>query len=424
MAFRGRKNITSESKRAVEPVVLAQSAQKLAIGDQRYRKIILPVSLLALCLLVIVGTTRARQYKQTLSEVAEGSLLQTTAVLGRQYFDETLSPSAEPKVASVATEDGKTQTTGNDATEMSLPIASAPLTSPLAPPAQTNQSPAASSTNGQQLETPASRPDSAPKSAADSETTSPGVAARDEPPAINSRADESTTDELNDNPEDLRRRLAQAQRDAKRALKLLAEVGSQLESDNGAAEKLTDAPAQALGPSNTPNEGQSGSDVSKKGPTTETASVSKPVAPSPTNDSPVEDETTRNCADDVGLVAKSLVISFAVNSSVLTEVQMEQLRRFARVAVPCSTAKIIVTGHSDPTGPSEENYSLSWARAESVAKALREAGLEDTRLDVIGYGSRKRLTTTEIKRTSGVAPGTNELSRKLALDRRVEIEVR
>jgi outer membrane protein OmpA-like peptidoglycan-associated protein len=48
---------------------------------------------------------------------------------------------------------------------------------------------------------------------------------------------------------------------------------------------------------------------------------------------------------------------------------------------------VTIDGHADPRGDSKYNIELSESRAESVAQILKEAGIEDYRLQTKGHGA-------------------------------------
>lgn len=71
--------------------------------------------------------------------------------------------------------------------------------------------------------------------------------------------------------------------------------------------------------------------------------------------------------------------------------------------------KVRLDGHADPRGTDEYNNVLSKERAESVASALKEKGIDTSRISLHSHGAS--LASTEKNRD------------KYALDRRVHIEV-
>jgi outer membrane protein OmpA-like peptidoglycan-associated protein len=69
--------------------------------------------------------------------------------------------------------------------------------------------------------------------------------------------------------------------------------------------------------------------------------------------------------------------------------------------------RIAVVGHADATGPEEFNELLSQARAESVARSLRQLGIARERLDVAWHGERRPRGEGDDKRVEiylGEAP--------------------
>ena len=81
--------------------------------------------------------------------------------------------------------------------------------------------------------------------------------------------------------------------------------------------------------------------------------------------------------------------------------------------------RILITGHTDPTGSSDVNEKLSLLRAESVKRYLVSKGLSAAKIEAEGMGSSMPMVTDkDCSKLKG--------SRKIAcyqLDRRVEIEV-
>ena len=72
------------------------------------------------------------------------------------------------------------------------------------------------------------------------------------------------------------------------------------------------------------------------------------------------------------------------------------------------TLKVLVEGHTDSVGTYEYNYILSKARANKIASALQNKGIEKSRITVVGLGE-----------TAPVASNDNKEGR--AQNRRVDI---
>lgn len=79
-------------------------------------------------------------------------------------------------------------------------------------------------------------------------------------------------------------------------------------------------------------------------------------------------------------------ILFGVDSSVLSNSSRDSLDEFATVMQEYPKTAILVQGHTDSTGSEEHNQSLSERRARSVQSHLSLRGVDDTRMNSIGYG--------------------------------------
>lgn len=71
------------------------------------------------------------------------------------------------------------------------------------------------------------------------------------------------------------------------------------------------------------------------------------------------------------------------------------LDRLIATALRCPTANIEVAGHTDSDGDAAANMSLSEKRAQAVADYLVQAGLPNTRLKAVGYGSTKPVAPND-----------------------------
>ena len=75
------------------------------------------------------------------------------------------------------------------------------------------------------------------------------------------------------------------------------------------------------------------------------------------------------------------------------EAWLTRIKQLGRSAV------VSVAGHADATGPTRHNQQLSMARAEAVAKLIREQGV--TVRSVKGFGSRRPLDTNRTSQGRG-----------------------
>ena len=103
-------------------------------------------------------------------------------------------------------------------------------------------------------------------------------------------------------------------------------------------------------------------------------------------------------------------ILFAVNSSDLSSQARVNLADLAQSLNDYPNTEILIAGHTDSTGPEEYNQKLSEERAGSAAMQLLEAGVEGSRLSVIGHGEMEP-----------VADNSSDFGR--SQNRRVEIAI-
>ena len=103
-------------------------------------------------------------------------------------------------------------------------------------------------------------------------------------------------------------------------------------------------------------------------------------------------------------------IAFGVGSATLTPSSQAQIDNMAAILLDYPNATVNVAGHTDDMGNEKSNLALSRARAEAVANALTNAGVNADRVHAAGYGSQKPI-------------GDNSTARGRAQNRRVTLEV-
>ncbi|HEU0200032.1 MAG TPA: OmpA family protein [Burkholderiaceae bacterium] len=94
----------------------------------------------------------------------------------------------------------------------------------------------------------------------------------------------------------------------------------------------------------------------------------------------------------------SLLITFRINSSDLTDPSREQLDVLARALKGDKLKGLSFTleGHADPRGNPQSNLTLSQARAESVRSYLmKHHGIEAARLQAVGKGDRELMNKND-----------------------------
>jgi outer membrane protein OmpA-like peptidoglycan-associated protein len=79
-------------------------------------------------------------------------------------------------------------------------------------------------------------------------------------------------------------------------------------------------------------------------------------------------------------------ILFAVNSSDLQPGAQENIGKLAAILNKYPDTNILVEGHTDSTGSTEYNQSLSERRAQSVANYAKSVNVKGERFTTVGYG--------------------------------------
>lgn len=102
-------------------------------------------------------------------------------------------------------------------------------------------------------------------------------------------------------------------------------------------------------------------------------------------------------------------INFKESTTVLRESATLALDRALSLADACRSSVIVVTGHTDATGPEAWNRELSLARANAVAGYLEKGGVAVERLRTNGAGSSMPLANNDNRYGRG-------------LNRRIEIQ--
>lgn len=82
-------------------------------------------------------------------------------------------------------------------------------------------------------------------------------------------------------------------------------------------------------------------------------------------------------------------VNFATNKSSLTESSKETLDKLANIFKEYSDTNILVVGHTDSTGNSDYNMSLSKDRAFSVSYYLMDKGIDSKRITTNWFGENQ-----------------------------------
>ena len=103
-------------------------------------------------------------------------------------------------------------------------------------------------------------------------------------------------------------------------------------------------------------------------------------------------------------------LSFNTGNAIILEESYASLEKLVEVLSADSIFKLRIEGHTDDVGAESMNAILSQNRAQAVANYLIEKGIEETRLEVEGYGE-----------TKPVVP--NDSPENRAINRRVELTI-
>src|SRR5262245_2763460 len=115
--------------------------------------------------------------------------------------------------------------------------------------------------------------------------------------------------------------------------------------------------------------------------------------------------------DQLKKVASIGPIHFRVGSAELDNASLALLDGVAGTAKTCPEVHIEIAGHASSEGSGERNQRLSAERARSVLAYLIKAGIEEARLEAVGYGAARPI-----------AP--NDSNANMARNRRIEFVVR
>jgi general secretion pathway protein A len=119
-------------------------------------------------------------------------------------------------------------------------------------------------------------------------------------------------------------------------------------------------------------------------------SLSGPENPLPPS-APMEAETDTAALQDrldrfLAETGNPFSVYFVYNSNALTESDYELLDRFAGRVLPVSDARIVIAGHTDSSGSSTYNQTLSEFRADTVKSYLVGKGIAASRIETLGRG--------------------------------------
>ena len=91
-------------------------------------------------------------------------------------------------------------------------------------------------------------------------------------------------------------------------------------------------------------------------------------------------------------------VLFGFDEAKLKDAAENRLQQLTEYLKKNPTAKVMVEGHTDAIGTAEYNMKLSAERAEAVAKALVEAGIDPERIQLQAYGEQAPIATNDTER--------------------------
>ena len=124
--------------------------------------------------------------------------------------------------------------------------------------------------------------------------------------------------------------------------------------------------------------------VPKPTPVVETSAITKPAA-----------ATATGCKAQFSQTLSNSKIAFGIDSAKIEKSSDELLDTLSGIARHCGHFKLTVEGHTDLTGRTAYNRSLSQRRANAVRAALIARGIAKDKIVAKGYGASKPIVTGE-----------------------------
>lgn len=95
------------------------------------------------------------------------------------------------------------------------------------------------------------------------------------------------------------------------------------------------------------------------------------------------------CTAALAAASNTGKIQFGSSKAVVLPASIKVIQRIATAMKGCPALKIEIAGHTDGTGSSVLNDTLSKSRAEAIAEALIKSGIAAVRVTAVGYGSAR-----------------------------------
>lgn len=101
------------------------------------------------------------------------------------------------------------------------------------------------------------------------------------------------------------------------------------------------------------------------------------------------------CVLELAREIEPLRIQFRINSAQIVTPDLPVAIRVAESATRCPGARVKIIGHTDTTGDEFRNFQLSWARADAVLAAMKQAGYDSGQFVTLGVGARQPIETID-----------------------------
>jgi outer membrane protein OmpA-like peptidoglycan-associated protein len=138
--------------------------------------------------------------------------------------------------------------------------------------------------------------------------------------------------------------------------------------------------------------------------------VEPPSRPQPAETPPTEEAPAR--AAPAKLAALELPpLLFARNTSWLSPAARATLAQLAATLAEDPGRRVLISGHSDNSGPEELNRALSLERAQRCGHWLEGRGIDPARMEIQGFGSTRPVD-------SDLSPQAQAHNRRVELDLR------
>ncbi|MDP2982950.1 MAG: OmpA family protein [Candidatus Latescibacter sp.] len=108
----------------------------------------------------------------------------------------------------------------------------------------------------------------------------------------------------------------------------------------------------------------------------------------------VEGAKVERVGEGIQLTMESGIL-FQTNQATLQAQARQNIQKIAEVLKKYPETDIVVAGHTDSDGAEDYNQKLSERRAQSVTDYLKNLGVSDARLKMVGYGETQPVASND-----------------------------